>query len=122
VLQWVWEGTEENYQAEQFGFQPLCQPFLCVLDIFEIRSHELFAPTDFETMILLISASQVARITGVSQWHPTATVGLSRDYYMVSLYWINPRIGQHRTQHFKQIHKQYCHYLPLKRKNFQSRK
>jgi hypothetical protein len=37
---------------------------------FEIGSHELFAQGWLRTMILLISASWVARITGVSYWHP----------------------------------------------------
>jgi hypothetical protein len=46
-------------------FEPLCQPFF-VLNIFEIRSCELSCPSWPQTVILLISASCVARITGVS--------------------------------------------------------
>jgi hypothetical protein len=40
-----------------------------VLGIFEIGSHELFAWGWLRTTILLISASWVARITGVSHQH-----------------------------------------------------
>jgi hypothetical protein len=39
------------------------------LVILEMRSHELFAPGWVQTTILLISAYQVARITGVSHLH-----------------------------------------------------
>jgi hypothetical protein len=41
-----------------------------VMGIFEIGSHELFAQGWLWTAILLISASWVARITGVSHRHP----------------------------------------------------
>jgi hypothetical protein len=41
-----------------------------VLGIFEIGSHKLFTQGWLLTVILLISASQVARITGVSHGHP----------------------------------------------------
>jgi hypothetical protein len=37
---------------------------------FKTASHELFARGWLQTMILLISASPVARITDVSYWHP----------------------------------------------------
>jgi hypothetical protein len=37
--------------------------------MFEIGSHELFAPGWPPTVILLISASQVARIISMSHWH-----------------------------------------------------
>jgi hypothetical protein len=37
-----------------------------VMGFFGIRSHELFCPGWLQTAILLISASWVARITGVS--------------------------------------------------------
>jgi hypothetical protein len=48
--------------------EPLCQTFY-VLGIFKIGSLKLFAWAGVEPpQILLISASQVARITGVSQW------------------------------------------------------
>jgi hypothetical protein len=43
---------------------------VCVLGIFEIVSLELFAQGWLQTMILLISASWVAKITGVSHRHP----------------------------------------------------
>jgi hypothetical protein len=39
-----------------------------VMGIFEIGSHELFAWGWFQTMILLISTSWVARISVVSHW------------------------------------------------------
>jgi hypothetical protein len=45
--------------------EPLCQPFF-VLGSFEIGSQELFGWDWLQTMILLISASGVARIVGVS--------------------------------------------------------
>jgi hypothetical protein len=45
-------------------FEPLFQPFF-VLGIFEIECHELFASGWLRTRILLISASKVARITGI---------------------------------------------------------
>jgi hypothetical protein len=41
-----------------------------VVSIFKVGSHELFAQASFWTAILLISVSQLARITGVSQQHP----------------------------------------------------
>jgi hypothetical protein len=37
--------------------------------VFKIGSHELFARGWFVTAVLLISASLVARITGVSHWY-----------------------------------------------------
>jgi hypothetical protein len=45
--------------------EPLHQPIFVMVFI-EIRSHELFCPGWVQTVILLISASRVARITGVS--------------------------------------------------------
>jgi hypothetical protein len=45
--------------------EPLWQPFF-VLGTFKIGSWELFAQADFQMAILLISASWVARITGMS--------------------------------------------------------
>jgi hypothetical protein len=36
----------------------------------EIGSHELFAVGWLQTLILLISASQVTRITCVGHWYP----------------------------------------------------
>jgi hypothetical protein len=39
-----------------------------VLDIFQIESQKLFAQHWLPTMIFLISASRVARITGVKHW------------------------------------------------------
>jgi hypothetical protein len=38
------------------------------LDVFKIGSHELFAQDRLHTMILQISASRVAKITGVTHW------------------------------------------------------
>jgi hypothetical protein len=41
-----------------------------VLGILEIKSHALFARGWFQTLVLLISASLVARITGMSHQQP----------------------------------------------------
>jgi hypothetical protein len=49
--------------------KPLHQPFFCEGFFFEIESHELFASPGFK-QLLLISASWVARITGVRHLHP----------------------------------------------------
>jgi hypothetical protein len=43
---------------------------LFVLGIFEIGSHKLFIWGWLQTLILLISASWIARITDLSHWHP----------------------------------------------------
>jgi hypothetical protein len=43
-------------------------PFF-VMGFFQIGSHKLFAWGWFRTVILLISASLVARITSMSHWH-----------------------------------------------------
>jgi hypothetical protein len=54
----------------EFWIQGLHQPFF-VIGVFKIesQSHELFGGGWFRTVILLISASWVARIIGVShQW------------------------------------------------------
>jgi hypothetical protein len=47
--------------------KPLHQPFF-VLGIFEIGSLELVALGWFRTVMFLITASGVARITGMSHW------------------------------------------------------
>jgi hypothetical protein len=49
--------------------EPLHQPFF-VLGIFKIGSHKPFPRGWLGTVILLISASQEARITGVSHQRP----------------------------------------------------
>jgi hypothetical protein len=41
-----------------------------VLGFLKIGSSKLFALGWLRTVILLISASWVARVTGVSHWHP----------------------------------------------------
>jgi hypothetical protein len=41
------------------------------MDNFELVSYKLFAQAGF-AIILLISALKVARITGMSHWHPTS--------------------------------------------------
>jgi hypothetical protein len=51
-------------QVLYLSLEPLHQPFL-VLSFFEIGSRNLFAPVWLQTSILLISASWVARMTGV---------------------------------------------------------
>jgi hypothetical protein len=45
-----------------------------VKHFFKIGSHELFAQSWLRTMILLISDSQVARITGMNHWNPDVWV------------------------------------------------
>jgi hypothetical protein len=42
-----------------------------------MESHELFAQSDLEPVILPISASQADKIAHVSHWHPTS-VGFLR--------------------------------------------
>jgi hypothetical protein len=51
--------------TEGLHLEPLHQPIF-VMGFFEIGSHELFDQGWFQTTILLISASWVARITGMS--------------------------------------------------------
>jgi hypothetical protein len=41
-----------------------------VKEFFKIGTHEPFAQGWLQITILLISASRIARITGVSYWHP----------------------------------------------------
>jgi hypothetical protein len=53
--------------------ESLHQPFF-LMGFFKIGSHKLFAQGWLQTMILLISVSWVARITGVSYQHPAALV------------------------------------------------
>jgi hypothetical protein len=40
------------------------------MGVLEIESHKLFALGWVQTVILLTSASQVARLIGMSHWHP----------------------------------------------------
>jgi hypothetical protein len=47
---------------------------------FEIGSHKLFAQCWLRTVILLISASWVARIIGMSHWHPATGINLSNTW------------------------------------------
>jgi hypothetical protein len=37
-------------------------------------SHTVYAQAGFGTVVLPISVSQVARVTGMSHWHPAPTV------------------------------------------------
>jgi hypothetical protein len=55
-------------------------PFI-VMGFFEIGSRELFAWDWLQTVILLISASRVARITGVSHQHP-AKQNFFKKFYL----------------------------------------
>jgi hypothetical protein len=55
-------------------------PFLCW--VFSRESHKLFFLGWLWTLILLISASQVARISGVSHWHPANY----RHFFWLSLF------------------------------------
>jgi hypothetical protein len=50
--------------------EPLYQPYLCDGVFFQIVSLKLFVWAGFEPQSSLISASWVARITGVSHQHP----------------------------------------------------
>jgi hypothetical protein len=55
--------------------EPLHQPFF-VMRFFWHRVSQTICPCWFQTMILLISVSWVARITGVSHWRPD-------DFYLL---------------------------------------
>jgi hypothetical protein len=70
-----------------------------VIDFLEIGSHELFAIDCLRIKILLISASWVARITGVS---PSAQLCCLSSYKgnTWSL-WKNQKILANQEQHFK---------------------
>jgi hypothetical protein len=62
--------------------------FFCDRVFFELGSHDLFA---LQTTIFLTSASWVARLTGVSHWHPARIVVLDVKSYPkkdVSVYWL----------------------------------
>jgi hypothetical protein len=50
-----------------------------VLNIFKIASLELFAQGWLQTLILLISAFWVARITGMSHQHPAQRLRLNKS-------------------------------------------
>jgi hypothetical protein len=54
-----------------------------VLSIFEMRSCEL--------LILLISSSQVARITSVSHWYPAMVFNFLSSLYILN---INPLLDE----------------------------
>jgi hypothetical protein len=56
-----------TYYTGSLSLEPLCQPCF-VLGIFKIVC-ELFSWAWLQTLILLISTSRVARITGMSHWH-----------------------------------------------------
>jgi hypothetical protein len=53
--------------------EPLHQPYF-VMGFFRDRVSWTICPSWFWTMILLISASWVARITGMSHWYPASFV------------------------------------------------
>jgi hypothetical protein len=55
--------------TQSLNLEPLHQPYFCE-GFFKIGSHRTIYPGWFWTMILLISTSWVARITGVSHRHP----------------------------------------------------
>jgi hypothetical protein len=55
--------------TQGFHLKPLHQPYFCD-GFFEIDFRELFSRAGFKLWSLLISASWVARIIGVSHWHP----------------------------------------------------
>jgi hypothetical protein len=67
--------------------EPLYQPFF-VKVFFEIGSLEPFAQGWLRTAILLISASRVARITGMSHQHLTALVFIMTFLYTRTMYFI----------------------------------
>jgi hypothetical protein len=66
IFVFVW-GTGAWTQG--LHFEPLHQPFFCD-GFFHDRVSKTICPSWLQTMILLISASWVARITGVRHWRP----------------------------------------------------
>jgi hypothetical protein len=71
------------YQSLNSGPIPWATPpALFVLGIFEIGSHEFICPVWLRTAILLISASWVARITGVSHWCLTSCASCGNEWAM----------------------------------------
>jgi hypothetical protein len=72
-----------NTRASTQGLhlEPLHQPYFCE-GCFEIRSCKLFAQGWLQTVILLISAPWVARITGMSHWCLGAL-----NLLLLSVYW-----------------------------------
>jgi hypothetical protein len=83
---WYWglnsRPTPTLHQPFFFFFH---QPFLCVCDGFlQDRVLRTISPGWLQTMILLISASWVARITGMSHWSrlPLVTISWSLTTYL----------------------------------------
>jgi hypothetical protein len=71
-------------------------PFL-VLGIFEIGSCELFAQDWLWTLILLISASWVARLTGISYWDIAVMSVLTSGLFIVKKWiglWLKFTLGK----------------------------
>jgi hypothetical protein len=82
--------------------ESLCQPFFCV-GYFRYRDSWTICLGWHQTMILLISASWVARITGVSHWHPASCITLDFDLQSIPynesdsrvvMLWANSRTDQ----------------------------
>jgi hypothetical protein len=61
--------------------EPLHQPFY-VMSLLVIVSHDLFTWTGIESLILLISASLVDRITGMSHRFLALLESLGKDSYV----------------------------------------
>jgi hypothetical protein len=57
--------------TQDLYLEPLQQSFFCNR-VFQDRVLRIICPGWLRTAILLISASRVARITGVSHWHPAS--------------------------------------------------
>jgi hypothetical protein len=78
---WYWDLNSRSHTcwASALPLGPLHQPFF-VLGIFEIGSCKLtFCVGWLQTVIILISASQIPRITGLSHWHPAS---ISYDVFL----------------------------------------
>jgi hypothetical protein len=71
-------------------------PALFVLGIFEIGSRELICLGWLWNAIVLISASSVARITGVSQWHRLGFYFIL--FFNVDLHFTNSGTSCHQVE------------------------
>jgi hypothetical protein len=58
--------------------------FVLHVGYFQDRVSQTISPGWLQTVILLISASQVGRITGVSHWHPAHLLQFLRDFSLHS--------------------------------------
>jgi hypothetical protein len=97
--------------SQGLHLEPFHQPFF-VMGVFKIGSRELFACAGFEpAAILLISASWVARITGVSRQHPAlrpVLISTTAAFLCLQL----KTFFQTPTQNLSQVHLNEVDNLP----------